>query len=47
MQTQQTEQRNNNDVQKIHMSVNFLQTAKADNRADSETVPVLYLEINA
>ena len=47
VQTQQTEHRSNNDTQRTHMSVNSLQTVKAGNRADLETVSVLHLEINA
>ena len=47
MQIQQTEQRNNNDIQRIYINVNSLQTVKANNRADSETVSVLHLEIDA
>ena len=46
VQIQQTEQRSNNNTQRTHMSVNSLQTVKADNRADLETVSVLHLEIN-
>ena len=47
MQTQQMKQRNNNNVQKIYISVNSLQTTKADDEADSETVLILHLEIDA
>ena len=47
MQTQQTEQRNNNDVQRTHMGANSLQTVKADDEAGPETVLILCLEIDA
>ena len=39
-------QKNNNNTQRIYISVNSLQTAKADDRADSEMISVLYLEID-